>query len=91
MSSHQGLAAASTVRPPLPSTAATGAPQPSSPLTWEDRETIAVQIGEHLARCVAGEHRGTSVRDKIPLGSKLWIVVRDYVGQSYTPVKVIRS
>ena len=60
-------------------------------LTWLEREAICDQIGRFLARSISGDHRGTSGRDKIPLASKLWVVVRDCSGQIYTPVKVVRS
>ena len=65
----------------------------SSPavLSWPAREAIAEEIGRFLFRCVSGQHRGTSGRDKNPLGSRLWICVRDYHGQIYTPVRVFRT
>eukprot|EP00435_Cladocopium_sp_Y103_P059707 s418_g21.t1 len=89
----QGIAAgASSARPALPPAAPTAAPSSPSPsLTWEERDRIADGIGRYLARCVAGDNRGTSGRDQVSLGSKLWIVVRDYAGQIYTPVRVSRS
>jgi hypothetical protein len=36
-------------------------------------------------------HRGASGRDLNPLPSRIWVVVRDYAGQIYTPVRVFRS
>lgn len=36
-------------------------------------------------------HRGASGRDLKPLPSRIWVVVRDYAGQIYTPVRVFRS
>ena len=60
-------------------------------LTWLEREEICDQIGRFLARSISGGHRGASGRDKIPLPSRIWIVVRDYAGQIYTPVKVVKS
>lgn len=56
-----------------------------------DFEDIADQIGGFIARAVAGLNRGNSGREKNPLASRLWIVVRDYEGQIYSPVKVVRS
>ena len=73
---------------------AAAVPVPSSApttLSWHDREAICVDIGRFLARCISGGHRGTSGRDRIPLPSRLWVIVRDYSGQIYTPVKVVRS
>ena len=67
-------------------------PAPTSgPLTWRQREDIADRVGEFLARCVAGTHRGPSGRDANPLQSRRWIVVRDFTGQIYTPVRVFSS
>ena len=88
----QGAAAATSQRGPLPPAAPSAAPKSPSPcLSWEERDQIAEGIGLFLGRCIAGDNRGSSGRDKLPLGSKLWIVVRDYAGQIYTPVKVTRS
>ena len=78
--------------------APTASPTPSSetgsarcPLTWNKQEDIADQIGGFIARAVAGHNRGNSGRERNPLASRLWIVVRDYEGQIYSPVKVVRS
>ena len=60
-------------------------------LTWHEREAICVDIGRFVARCISGSHRSASGRDRIPLTSRLWVIVRDYWGQIYTPVKVVRS
>ena len=64
---------------------------PPCVLSWREREEIADQIGHFIARPVAGVHRGPSGRDKVPLPSRLWVVIRDYAGQIYSPVKVVRS
>ncbi len=85
-----GVATSGSVvnRAPSPqSSAAT----PPCVLTWREREEIADQIGNFIARSVAGLHRGQSGRDKVPLPSRLWVVIRDYAGQIYSPVKVVRS
>jgi hypothetical protein len=60
-------------------------------LSWLEREAICDQIGKFLARSISGGFRGASGRDRIPLPSRLWIIVRDFAGQIYTPVKVVRS
>ena len=39
----------------------------------------------------AGDHRGASGRDQIPLPSHIWVVVRDFQGQIYIPVRVFKS
>ena len=58
---------------------------------WTQREAIADQIGEFIARALNGDHRSSSGRDLIPLSSRLWIVVRDYDQRFYNPVKVFKS
>ncbi len=77
-------------------TAATAAPskalglQPqaagSAGLDWGLREDIADQIGHFIARSIAGRYRGQSGRDRNPLPSRIWVVVRDYAGQIYSQV-----
>ena len=57
-------------------------------LSWPDRLAIADQIAGFIERSLAGGHRGTSGREKNPLQSRYWVVIRDYAGQIYTPVKV---
>ena len=74
------------LRAPQPSAA-----PPQSGITWKEREAIAEQVGGFLSRAISGLHRGTSGRERNPLPSRLWIIVRDYAGQIYTPVKVVRS
>ena len=67
---------------------------PSGPpcvLSWAQREAIADGIGLFLHRSLGGEHRQSSGRDRIPLPSRIWIICRDFAGQIYTPVKVVRS
>ena len=60
-------------------------------LTWKQREDIADQVGRWLGRAVAGQARGLSGREKNPLGSRIWIVVRDYAGQIYDPVRAFKT
>ena len=76
--------------PTAGSVASASAP-PSGPLTWRQREDIADRVGNFLARCVAGTHRGPSGREANPLPSRRWIVVRDYTGQIYQPVRIFTS
>ena len=74
--------------PPLPSSSITDT---NTSLTWLQREAICDEIGLFLHRCITGNYRGTSNRSKIPLPSRLWIIVRDYAGQIYSPVKVVKT
>lgn len=60
-------------------------------ITWKQREEVADEVGLFLARAISGVHRGTSGRSKVPIASSLWIIVRDFQGQIYDPVKVVRS
>ena len=79
-----GLGCSAKASAPLP----TSSP---SVLSWETRDQIADQIGGFIARSVAGGHRGLSGRERNPLPSRLFVVVRDYAGQIYSPVKVVRT
>lgn len=42
----------------------------------------------YLRQSVAGEHRGESGRERLPTGSRYWVVVRSYSGEVYDPVRV---
>ena len=88
--SSSGAAPAAAQSVPV-ANSSTPAPSSSTHLTWVQREEICDQIGRFLARSIAGQHRGISGRERINLPSRLWIVVRDYSGQIYTPVKVVRN
>ena len=57
-------------------------------LSWPERLAIADQIAGFIERSLAGGHRGNSGREKNPLQSRYWVVIRDYAGQIYSPVKV---
>ena len=94
---RQSLREISEEDEPLQSTPVTHPPSTPSTevsavgLSWLQREAICDEIGQFLHRCISGGFRGTSNRSKIPLPSRLWIIVRDYAGQIYSPVKVVRS
>lgn len=64
---------------------------PGTPLTWIQREVICDKIGDFISNSLEGRHRGQSHRDQIPLPSRIWVIVRDYEGQIYTPVKVVKT
>ena len=59
--------------------------------TEEDRTRVAIEIGEFLARCLSGANRGSSGRSKIPLASRVYILVRDIEGRVFDPVQIHRS
>ena len=76
---------------PLSEVGSTSLSRPSVVLSWQRREEIADQIGAFLARSLAGENRGASGRHLNPLQSRLWIVIRDFAGQIYSPARIFRS
>lgn len=54
-----------------------------------DRETICIEIGEHILRALNGQHRGESGRAKLRLASRLYLVFRDIRGNVYNPCKLL--
>lgn len=74
----------------------TGGPSTSAPLitagvSWTDREAVCRGIGEWVKRCLAGLPRGTSGRDRIPLQSRFWVVVRGIDNQVHDPPLVFTN
>ena len=66
-----------------------GAP---SELTWSFREQVAREIGGFIRRSLYGAARGLSGREKTrQLGSKYYLIARDFSGQLYNPIKVVTS
>lgn len=59
-------------------------------LTWAQREAICDQIALFVVRALAGQQHGSSGRDQINLASRVWLVFRDYDGNSFNPVRVYR-
>lgn len=56
---------------------------PSESLSWTERERIARDIGLWLRKCLAGENRGPSGRDKLRgFASKYYLVCKDFTGKS---------
>lgn len=53
-------------------------------LTQTIRSGICKEIGRFIRRALAGEHRGSSGRDRLNLSSRLWLVFRNYRGQVFT-------
>lgn len=56
-----------------------------------ERDTACREIGLWLLRNLAGDHRGTSGRDRLPQGSRLWLVARDFEGNTFNPPRVYTS
>ena len=66
--------------------AASFTPAPrTSEQTETERRQIAEEVGRFLRRCVAGEPRGCSGRDRLQLASRYWVVIRDFNGQDHSP------
>ena len=55
------------------------------PEDLDARTRLAAQIGAFLRRGFAGQHRGTSGRDRLTLPSTCYVVVVDYEGNRLTP------
>ena len=69
---------------------ASSSPSLTGVQTWEEREKISREVGAYLVRALSGQHRGSSGRDKIKLGSRLYIIVRDFIGNGHvSPVRVV--
>ena len=65
---------------------------PSGPTSLEDRRRrIAEEAGQFLQRSLSGDFRGGSGRDKIREGSTIYVLVKDYGGRTYNPVRVFES
>ena len=78
-----------TVPPsPTPSAASTVASPSQRQISAAQRAAACREIGLFLRRCQAGEHRGASGRVRIPLPSRLWLVLRNFEGSDLTPCVV---
>ena len=66
------------VQAPLP-------PQGRDPISWEERDQIARGIGAWIRRCLDGIPRQSSGRDRIPLQSRYWVVVKSITGEVHNP------
>ena len=84
------------LRPSLPSSAAaassaapSSAPQPAPStaqgITEEESRAIAREIGGFFARALAGQFRGQSGRNRNPLKTRLYVVVRGASGEEFRP------
>ncbi|CAE7929268.1 unnamed protein product [Symbiodinium necroappetens] len=78
----QAAASSSTLAPSSVSSAA-----PSENL----RQQVADEIGAYLKRCLAGNNRGSSGREKVNLANRIYVVVRDKDDRIYDPVRVCHS
>lgn len=60
-------------------------------LSWADREAVCRRIGEWVRRCLEGQFRGPSGRDRIPLQSRFWVVARAIDNTEYYPPLVFSN
>ena len=74
----QALGVAGPVQAPI-------SPQARDPISWEERDQIARGIGAWIRRCLDGVPRQSSGRDRIPLQSRYWVVVKSITGEVYNP------
>ena len=61
---------------------------PTSPELPADRVAAAHKIGQFLRRCLSGEPRGSSGRDRIAAPSSVYIICQSYDKQIFNPPKV---
>lgn len=98
LGSAQASAAATPARPSQRSPETPGSlgfsPAPRSSgsrevaLTPRSRGAACREVGLFLRRATDGAHRGPSGRERLPGGSRYWIVTRDYNGHLLEPVGV---
>ena len=72
-------------------TSVAAAKGPSSSALSSERVSVAKGIGAWINRCLRGEFRGLSGREKIKLGSVLYLVVKGVSGEVFNPPKVTWS
>ena len=89
---------AASSRSPAAFSPHTRAPAPASSsaagaagTTPSSRGAACREIGLFLRRCLNGEHRGASGRDRLPGGSRFWVVAKDYHGCVLSPVQVLNQ
>ena len=88
--------ATSAFEPPTRTEAAAAAsPAPAGPTLprrslelSETRREAAVSVGQFFRRCLQGQPRGLSGREKVDLASRVYVLVRDFEDKIYDPVRV---
>lgn len=55
----------------------------------EERRIAAISVGKFFARCLSGQHRGSS--EKVNLPSRVYVLCRDIGGQTYNPIKLFHN
>ncbi len=70
---------------------ASSLPRGAATISWDERDIIARGIGAWIRRCLDGLPRQTSGRDRNPLQSRYWVVVRSISGETHNPPLVFSS
>ena len=52
---------------------------------------MADEIGAYIRRCLSGNNRGSSGREKVNLANRIYVVARDSHDKVYDPVRVFNS
>ncbi|CAE7762671.1 unnamed protein product, partial [Symbiodinium necroappetens] len=65
--------------------------QASRLISDQERRLVAERIGAFFKQSLAGQHRGASGREDNPLGSKLYVLIRDAQGCTYSPPVLVAS
>ncbi|CAE7868529.1 ANK3 [Symbiodinium sp. KB8] len=55
------------------------------------RQQVADEIGAYIRRCLSGNNRGSSGREKVNLANRIYVVARDSHDKVYDPVRVFNS
>ena len=59
------------------------------PTSDSARGVLAREIGQFINRCLRGDIRGSSGRDRLRLQNRLYIVAADFNGQRYNPPLIL--
>ena len=71
------------------SSAPAGPTLPRRSLELSDtRREAAVSVGHFFRRCLQGQPRGLSGRERVDLASRVYVLVRDFEDKIYDPVRV---
>ncbi len=63
----------------------------AAPSITPERQVILRGIGAFLRRCLIGEHRGASGRDKLPEASRVYLVCQGFDCERFNPPRVFHS
>ncbi|CAE7391577.1 ANK3, partial [Symbiodinium necroappetens] len=80
----------SPARPPSVACGSSGSLTASSSATPSDafRQRVADDIGAYIQRCLSGNNRGSSGRERVNLASRIYVIASDAAGNLYDPVRV---